>query len=316
VHVLVLATISIALDLSLPLSALVMGAVAATMQSEDAAQRTFVAVRAIEQPLYLAFFALAGASIHFGQLRTLGLLGLAYVLARLVGKLAGGLAGGLLGGMAPRDAAALGVDLIPQAGVAVGLAVLASEALPGPGEDVATIVLGSVVLFELVGPLLVSRSLSTRAVDARPAEGPIRVDDRLPATVLLASRVHAGAPPWFVDWCARMGASLTVLGHDDDESGEQVVELRQHARDLGVPFSWQRLTGESFAGDAIRIARDIGADLVVVTALRVPDGAGSRTLQPHERIWRHLSCPVLVIPVEGGEGDLPPRLTRLLRRLP
>ncbi|MEM8903255.1 MAG: cation:proton antiporter, partial [Actinomycetota bacterium] len=152
VHLLVGWTIAEQFDISLPLAALIGGAVAATRAPEEFSVRLFRTIRTIEQPLYLLFFALAGASIHLEDVPQVGLVGLGYLVVRTVTKIVGGVIGGSIGGMALRDGFRLGIDSVPQAGVAVGLAVLAGEQLDGPGTEAATIVLGSVVVFELIGP--------------------------------------------------------------------------------------------------------------------------------------------------------------------
>ena len=319
VHVLVVASASAALGLSLPLAALVMGAVAASLGPSDAAQRTFVAVRQVEQPLYLLFFALAGASIHFSALPALGGVGLAYLLARTAGKVAGGWLVGIAGNIPGRSSLRLGMDLMPQAGVAVGLAVLAAESLPGTGGHVAAVVLGSVVLFELVGPLLVARGLrSEPPMPTVPEDGVGPIDDRLPTSILLASEVRTTAPAWLVDWFARTGASLTVLRHPDEEGTGELRAVEDLARDRGIPVRSASLSGETFAGSVIRTAREVDADLVVLVVLpRAPDRLAMRlTLLPQERIARHLSCPIVLVPVEEPVGEPSGRLSKLLRGLP
>lgn len=296
VHILVAGTVSTALGVSLPLAALVMGSVAASLAKPDAAQRLFVAVRGIEQPLYLIFFALAGASIHLDALPRLGLLGVGYILARVAGKLAGGLLGGLLGGLSPRSSMRLGVDMIPQAGVAVGLAVLAIDVLPGPGADMATVVLGSVVIFEIVGPILLARGF--RRDDRKTAETPTKTapSGSSPTHVLLASPGHIEIPGWVIDMCARTGAGLTAMGRSD-ESSDEVEALRQRAGSDVVAFRWIPMMSESFVGAVVKTAREIKADLVVVmTPVGEYQERSRLMLHPHERIARQLSHPVILIP--------------------
>lgn len=316
VQVVAAAALADVLGVSLPLAALAMGATAASLGSADAAQRTFVAARSVEQPLYLLFFALAGASIHLGELGSLGLLGLAYLLGRTAGKLVGGFLGGVLGRLAPRRSAWLGVDLIPQAGVAVGLAVLAAERLPGSGSEVASIVLGSVVIFELVGPMLVVRDLKAQAGTPQEPEPASSVDHRLPRHVVVASAVAADVPDWVVDLCARNHAELTVAVYG--EEGEDVVTLRERAGGRGVPFRFVPLQGESFTGAVIRAAREASADLVVLLVAAADANREARlVLLPHERIARHVTCPVLFIPATTPERSRPGPLRRLLgERLP
>ncbi len=314
----VLATAALAefLGVSLPLAALTTGAVAGSLGTADAAQRTFVAARSVEQPLYLLFFALAGASIHIGELGALGVLGLAYLLSRTVGKLLGGFLGGLAGRLGERRSATLGIDLIPQAGVAVGLAVIAAEQLPGPGAEVASIVLGSVVVFELVGPMLVVRNLKrdAREPEAHHAAGP--VDHSLPRHVLVASAVAADVPDWVIDLCARNHAELTVAVYGEED--EDVVALRSRTGRRGVPFRFVPLRGESFTGAVIRAAREASAELVVLLVAAADANRDARLLLlPHERIARHLTCPVLFLPATTQERSRPGPLRRLLGdRLP
>jgi hypothetical protein len=320
VHVLIASAASAALDVSLPLAALTMGATAATLASGDAAQRTLVAARSVEQPLYLVFFALAGASLHLEQLTTVGAVGLAYLLARTVGKIVGGTLGGIVGRLRPRRAFHLGVDLIPQAGVAVGLAVLAAELLPEQGAIVSSVVLGSVVVFELVGPLLVARDLKSLGLtrdDEVGARGPEVIDHSIPRRVFVASAVRADVPQWVLEVCARHQGELTFAAYGDE--GSDVQALRKRAQDVGVPFRWRPLTGETYSGAVIRAARETDADLVVlVMAVDVATNDRAPTVTPHERIGRHLSdVPVLIVRATTEERHRAGPLRRLLGvRLP
>jgi len=257
----------------------------------------FTVVRTIEQPLFLLFFALAGASIHLGEIPELGALGLGYVAVRLGGKLIGGFIGGLIGGLPRQDAFRLSGDLIPQAGVAVGLAVLAAEALPDSGGRVATVVLGSVVIFELAGSFLVNRSLRKVAVTEAAPE-PNAAFDGVPQHVLVAARGNIDIPGWVLDSAARWGAEVTVLGQGQDNDA-RVERLREAARSRQVVFRWVPLRAESFSAATVRTAHDTGAQLVVVLTPPPQLGFESRLmLLPHERIARQLTCPVVLVPVE------------------
>lgn len=323
VHLLVGWTIADISDISLPLAALIGGAVASSRAPEEFSVRLFRTIRTIEQPLYLLFFALAGASIHLEDVPDVGLVGIGYLAVRTVTKVAGGLFGGLLGGLAWRDGLRLGVDSVPQAGVAVGLAVLAGEQLEGPGTEAATIVLGSVVVFELIGPLLVARGLARgpRAVDEHT-----EVVDPLastPEVVLVASQRPVRVPDWLLDECDRWGSSLVAMFTTDDDVSEQDLRLRAAAADVEIDVRrW--VPGESFTGSVIRLQEETGAGLIVLAA-RPPStvGSGSRlVLMPHERIARQAAVPVVLLPLpvvdDGGADEPTParrsRLGRLLRR--
>jgi Kef-type K+ transport system membrane component KefB len=303
VHILVASTISQFLGLSLPLAALVMGSVGASLASPDAAQRLFVAVRSIEQPLYLIFFALAGASIHLEALPALGLIGAGYIVLRSIGKIAGGTIGGLLGGLGLRQAGRLGVDLLPQAGVAVGLAVLATDILPISGREAATVVLGSVVLFELITPAFVARGLRRMEAESQTKGEPIVAEDQAPQQILLASPGRLEIPSWVIDWAARMGAGLTAMGK---ASEEEVDAVRDRAGKEVVSFRWIPMKGESFVGAVVRTSQEIKADMVVVlTPTESFRGRSRLMLHPHEKIARELSVPVVMLPYGGPDGRTP-----------
>lgn len=305
VHILATSTVALALGVSLPLTALVMGATAASLAPSEAGMRLFVAVRSIEQPLYLLFFALAGASIHVDALPELGVIGLAYAAVRGVTKVAAGTVGAALTKTPLRSAFRLGTSLVPQAGVAVGLAVLAAEELPDVGADVAAVVLGSVVIFELIGPLVVSRNL-TSETDSEDGDGeglPADSGDA-PSVVLVASAGAVVVPEWLLSWCARVGAELVAMGSTLAED-PTVTDLRARAASELVDFRWLGFGGESFAGAVTRAASEVRADLVVV-ATPTPHGASRLSLLPHERIGRQLRCPLLLLPTRTSVASPAP----------
>ena len=311
VHILLGWSIADWLDISLPLAALMAGATAASVSPEAFALRLFRTIRSIEQPLYLLFFALAGASIHLDDLGGVGLVGLAYIGVRVAAKIVGGLAGGLLGGLGWRMALRLGVNLTPQAGVAVGLAVLASEVLGDPGAEAATVVLGSVVLFELIGPVLVAKDLKGSDEDIDPGpSSPKEVE--LPARVLIASPMPMAIPEWLIDLAARWRSRITVYQPGEPES-EHISRLLGQCAAKDVEVEFRSLRNESFTGAVVRTRAEVQADMVVLFAAR-PQGASSRlVLFPSERIARELSVPVLSFPVTT-EG--PPEPVQKSRRWP
>ncbi|WP_420624073.1 cation:proton antiporter [Candidatus Poriferisodalis sp.] len=309
VHVVIGWTIAGWLDISLPLAALVAGATAATVSPQSFSVRLFRTIKTVEQPLYLLFFALAGASIHLADVPKVGVVGIAYVVVRVAAKIVGGLTGGLVGGLGWRRALRLGVNLTPQAGVAVGLAVIASERLGAPGAEAATVVLGAVVLFELVGPLLVARDL--RGWSSEEEEnGSVPEQFELPARVLVAAPVPVELPEWLIDQAARWRSSLVVLmpGERDEPHAAKIGE-RCGSRD--VDFEFRSLRNESFTGAVVRSRSQHHADLVVLFTPRPPAGASRLVLLPSERIARQMSVPVLTFPLNLPESDEPPRPRRL-----
>jgi Kef-type K+ transport system membrane component KefB len=116
-------------------------------------------VRQVDYLLYVAFFVLAGANLHIETLTHIGLLGVAYVVARTGGKYLGAAIGARLGAFGEREKAYVGLTLMAQAGVAIGLAGQLAQHWPEGGKLMETVVLGSVVVFELIGPLAVRHGL-------------------------------------------------------------------------------------------------------------------------------------------------------------
>ena len=112
-------------------------------------------------PLYAVFFVLSGAQLDLGVLRypLILLVGLVYIVVRCVGKYYGARLSATLMGCSETVRKYLGITLFPQAGVALGMVVSAQELGPEMGAIVRNIVLFSVLVYELVGPLLTKLSL-------------------------------------------------------------------------------------------------------------------------------------------------------------
>ncbi|KAA3633251.1 MAG: cation:proton antiporter [Proteobacteria bacterium] len=164
--VLLCAGLAVWANVSYILAAMVLGAVVANLAKHH--DRPFDAIEGIEWPFLILFFLLAGASLHVETLSQVGLLGLAYITLRIAGRMLGTRLGGRLSGAEPATRRWIGLALLPQAGVAIGMALLASQRFPEMKDTILTIVLGSTVVFELVGPVM------TRYVLIRV--GDIRVD--------------------------------------------------------------------------------------------------------------------------------------------
>jgi Kef-type K+ transport system membrane component KefB/predicted transcriptional regulator len=117
------------------------------------------ALREVDYPLYVVFFVIAGANLHIESLAHIGLLGVAYVLARTIGKFFGAVAGAKLGKFGGNKGRHVGMTLLSQAGVAIGLASYLVVLWPEGGPLLQTIILGAVIVFELIGPLAVRHGL-------------------------------------------------------------------------------------------------------------------------------------------------------------
>ncbi|MBL7084479.1 MAG: cation:proton antiporter [Candidatus Omnitrophica bacterium] len=119
----------------------------------------FEALRGIDSPLYLLFFVLAGANLEIGLLKTLGLLGLAYIVFRSIGKIGGAYLGGLFAQVPARMKNYMGLALLPQAGVALGVALIAKDQFPQIGGMIFTTIVATTVIYEIVGPICTRISL-------------------------------------------------------------------------------------------------------------------------------------------------------------
>lgn len=113
----------------------------------------------ITPPIYMMFFIISGASLDITILTTVGVVGLIYVIGRVVGKVIGASIGAKIS-KAPKVVSKwLGFTLVPQEGVAIGLATSAAKALPEYGTKIKTVVLCGVVIYELVGPVITKVAL-------------------------------------------------------------------------------------------------------------------------------------------------------------
>lgn len=121
--------------------------------------RLVTSLSQIDYPLYVVFFVLAGANLHIETLGHIGLLGVAYVVSRTIGKLLGARVGAHWGHFGRREKKWVGMTLLAQAGMAIGLASTLAHQWPEGGPLIQTIILGSVVVFELFGPLAVRHGL-------------------------------------------------------------------------------------------------------------------------------------------------------------
>lgn len=168
--VVLLVGISPTVGLSPLLCGMALGAALANA-SPSQARRVFSAVRNMDTPVYVAFFTLAGATLHLGLLLKVGALGIAYVFARVIGKAAGAAFGAQISGAPSVVKRYLGLGLVPQAGVAIGVVMLVREQFAEIGPMVSTIVLGSVVIYELLGPLASKIAITLAGEVGREADG-------------------------------------------------------------------------------------------------------------------------------------------------
>ena len=143
--------LAIWLGVSFLIAAITMGSVVATYARHH--DYSFHEIENIEALVMVVFFVLAGATLEISALQGLGLVGMAYIASRTLGKFCGSWLGARIG-QAPAEVRRwMGLALLPQAGVAIGMALVASTFFPEHRQLLLSIVVSSTVFFELVGPL-------------------------------------------------------------------------------------------------------------------------------------------------------------------
>jgi Kef-type K+ transport system membrane component KefB len=129
-------------------------AVGATMVNlTHRSQPLFESLQKADPPFYAIFFVLAGADLDLSLVASLGPAGLLYLVGRAGGKLLGARVGARRLGLQRSVQQYLGLALMAQAGLAVGLTIAAERRFPDFAPEVTTIVLASVAIYEMFGPI-------------------------------------------------------------------------------------------------------------------------------------------------------------------
>lgn len=126
-------------------------------------------IDSITPPLFMMFFVLSGAELNLSVVKDIGWIGIAYILLRIVGKMAGTYFSAKAAKMPPEVYRYMGFALLPQAGVAIGLSLIAVRIIPAPyGEMIRTIVLAATIIYEILGPVVAKWAL-VKAGEISPA---------------------------------------------------------------------------------------------------------------------------------------------------
>jgi NhaP-type Na+/H+ or K+/H+ antiporter len=154
-----------ALGFSLILSCMVLG----MMVVNRTAEHGRYIHHTIEQAgpvIYVLFFALVGARFQISMLPAMGLLGVVYILIRSLGKFSGAWLGGLVGKAAPAVRNNLGMGLLSQAGVAIGLAIESYNRFCECGETgvllgttILSVITATTFIVQLIGPIFVKLAI-------------------------------------------------------------------------------------------------------------------------------------------------------------
>ncbi|MDD7487994.1 MAG: cation:proton antiporter [Oscillospiraceae bacterium] len=195
--------VCVLLDVSPLLGCMVMGTVYTNIAEND---KLFKQLGYFSPPILLLFFVRSGMNFKLDALFNasgdldgvpLIVVGVSYFLVRIVGKYAGAWLGCFVVKKDKLVRNYLGLALIPQAGVAIGLAALGARTLGGTmGSDLETIILASSVLYELLGPgcaklaLYLSKSYSTKLEDVAVVEEVTESGERKTEAQLLIERIR------------------------------------------------------------------------------------------------------------------------------
>ncbi|MCK5594900.1 cation:proton antiporter [bacterium] len=130
-------------------------------------RRAYESVNLITTSIFIVFFVIAGAHLQIKLLPAMGLVGLIYILSRSVGKMGGAYLGAVTAKAKPVIRRYLGLGLLPQAGVAIGLAILATKEFGGLGETgahlsilVINTIAATTIFFEIIGPITTKFAIS------------------------------------------------------------------------------------------------------------------------------------------------------------
>ncbi len=171
------------LDISPLLGCLAMGMVYINVTEDD---KLYKQINYFSPPIMLLFFVRSGLNLQLDSLFSpsgnaggvpLIVISLLYALVRMIGKYGGSFLGGAVVRSEKNVRNYLGLALIPQAGVVIGLSAMAGRVIGGEiGANLQTIILASSVLYELVGPasaklsLYLSGSISNKIEDIAPVD--------------------------------------------------------------------------------------------------------------------------------------------------
>ena len=151
--------ISELLGLSSLLACMLLGAVLVNTSNES--DKIFEQTDRMTPPLFMMFFFLSGAGLDVRLIPQVGVIGIIYIIFRVVGKVLGTAIGGKISHASPKIQKYLGFTLVPQAGVAIGLATTAMKVVPEHGPGIKTVILCGTVIYELIGPVITKLALKS-----------------------------------------------------------------------------------------------------------------------------------------------------------
>lgn len=148
--ILLLVGIAQLLQTSSLVATLMMGATVTNLSKRT--EHLFSALQKIDPPIYAIFFVSAGAELNLQSFATAGAIGIVYFLFRLTGKFAGAFIGTRILRLERNLQQYLGLAIISQAGLAVGLLTIIRAQVPDIAQTVSAIVLAAILIYEIIGP--------------------------------------------------------------------------------------------------------------------------------------------------------------------
>ena len=140
-----------------------------------ATPRVMAALDKITPPIFMLFFVVSGASLDVTVLPSIGVIGIIYLFARVAGKMGGAWLGATISKAPQTVRKYLGGALIPQAGVAIGLIILAGQIVPDYAPTIRAVVLCATLIYELTGPG-VTKFMLTKAGEIAPQKKRVKAE--------------------------------------------------------------------------------------------------------------------------------------------
>ena len=158
--------------LSLILTNMVIGFVLINTRRESLVHKVTAPLLEIMPLTFVLFFCLAGAHLHLAALPSLGVIGIVYILGRSGGLIGGARLGAIFGHVEEKIKKYVGLGILSQAGVAIGLALIVNSEFAGLGAvtdgvshgsaigiKVITTITATCIVFEIIGPILAKYAL-------------------------------------------------------------------------------------------------------------------------------------------------------------
>ena len=147
------------LEVSFLLSSMVMGVVVVNLAKHHS--RPFSAIKNIEWPFLTLFFVLSAASLHVESIANAGFLVIWYILLRMLGRFLGASSGAVFSMAETKVRKYIWLGLMPQAEIALGFALYASQRFQELSEIIMPVVIGGTIIFEFFGPVMTKYALKS-----------------------------------------------------------------------------------------------------------------------------------------------------------